>query len=118
MKKFSTYKVMMIWLLTVIFLFPHVVKSTHIFQCKHVCQTNECHTKEDSQNEDERRHPVHDCTTCPICKFTLPYFTEIESFGKIEIPQVQNIRILTGYDEDIFIPFFTSHYLRAPPVLC
>jgi hypothetical protein len=106
---------MMTWLLTAVFLFPHVVKSAHFLQCKHECRSNKCHTEEDSRKKDERHYPVHDCTTCLICNFSLPYFTETESLGTIEISQTPDIRISTGYDEDIYIPFFTSHYLRAPP---
>ncbi len=104
---------MMTWLLTVIFLFPYVVKSTHFFQYEHGCHSDTCHTEENSQQKKE--HAAHDCITCLICKITFSSFTETDPFDKIEIPQTQNIRISTGYDEDIYIPSFTSHYLRAPP---
>ncbi|MDR0394624.1 MAG: hypothetical protein LBH77_05650 [Tannerella sp.] len=106
MKRLSTYKVLITGLLTVLFLFPHVVKSTHILlRHKHTCQTHNCHTDE----------PAHDSTTCPVCKFLLPCFTETKPSVEIETPQRPNIRPFTGYNEDIRISFFTSHSSRAPP---
>ncbi len=114
MKKITTNKVILVWMLSAIFVLPHVVKSVHI--CQNAYQENVCHNHECSQPENKHQdYPEHNCTDCFVCQFTLAFFTETESFNQLIIDRQLNAIIYSVYQEDIYIPFFTSHHLRAPP---
>ncbi|MDR2917557.1 MAG: hypothetical protein LBV74_22425 [Tannerella sp.] len=114
MKRFTTNKVILAWLLSVTFVLPHVVKSVHIFQ--NVYRENVSHSHECSHPESKHQgYPEHNCTHCLVCQFTLAFFTETKPFNQLIVERHLNAIIYSVYQEDIYIPFFTSHHLRAPP---
>lgn len=117
MKRLSINKGVLVWLLSVVFIFPYIAKSAHLY---YECKENICHCHHNSEcslpNDKHHNFPEHDCTNCQICQFTLPYFTKAESFHQLSIIRKLNIIIDSVDQENIYIPVFTTRYLRAPPI--
>jgi len=144
MKRLTTHRIILIWLLVAVFIFPYIVKSAHIFSTacqENVCQENVCqlHTcrtadkqkgihepgqipeheseqyPEDSPDGKTEHHPIHNCDDCIICQFNISFFTEAYSHNYLSVIREIGSIIYPVYQEDVYIPFFTANNLRAPP---
>ena len=106
-----TYRIIIIWLLAAVFLFPYIIKSVHIYNECHSNHTADCSHAEEKENECHQ----HNCDSCLICHFTLSLFTEAESRNYHSAIRVLDCVILPAYRENVYIPYFTANPLRAPP---
>jgi hypothetical protein len=95
------------WLLLLLFILPHAVKTVHICRCVYFHNSND---------ERHSNHVHHNCNTCAICQFVLFPFTETN-------PNEFNftIKIICSepfvYTENVNISVVYNYRLRAPPRL-
>ncbi|MCC8172963.1 MAG: hypothetical protein LIO65_00760 [Odoribacter sp.] len=108
MKRFNLQKIMIVWLLLAIFIFPDVIKSFHMPHCG--CHNEVCETKK------EKKQREHDCETCLICHFSFYSFLpseEIkltESFSEYFSTQFYN-------EQEHYVSSVNSCYKRGPPCI-
>ena len=116
MKMTTTKRIIIVWLLSVILMIPHVVKSVHGFE--------ECHSGSYSyssgntdKKETQNNHHEHNCDDCTICRFVVPFFTETEQSPYISVIRELNIIISPACREELYISYVSTYNLRAPPSL-
>ena len=100
MKKIIRNRIIVVGLIA-LFAIPYTIQSLHVSH-------EYCSLEEHSEGED------HDCTHCPVCKFVLSTFTEVE------LPELQFTKTLidivsypASADTYLVNPF--PYYLRGPP---
>lgn len=98
-------RIIIAWLLFMVFMPFFLVKTIHQLE---ESDASVCHSKgESSQNV---------CHQCPICKFTLSPFTQVESFYFEVIIPVFNYEPVYEVNMMSYRPILSSK-LRAPPFL-
>ncbi|MDR1170867.1 MAG: hypothetical protein LBL24_00275 [Bacteroidales bacterium] len=105
MAKVKRHKILVIWLLSVVFILPFAVTTVHIYHIYHTAEHLE-HSCSDS----------HDCSDCPICRFILSFFTETAvvdaGFKVISF----SFKPVIFFQNKPFRQLLISYGLRAPPL--
>ncbi|MFV0398832.1 MAG: hypothetical protein ACK5JU_12610 [Bacteroidales bacterium] len=101
------YCITLAWALLLVFLIPATVKTIHLYrtECTYMHCSQECHG----------HHHSHNAKSCPVCQFTLPYYTEADT-SQPDAPVEQIVEIL--YTQEIshgHRSILFSRHLRAPP---
>lgn len=108
-RKNTINKIILPYLLSGIFILPFIVKSFHTYDVRCESEIHQCVDNHASSSS------KHDCKTCQICQFTLPYFTSPESSNQTSLLLLFKIERTTAYKEKQYFSVIHSHYLRAPP---
>lgn len=109
MKQNKINRVILAWLLAMVFVLPLVARAVHIYGSgcgEEVC----CHSGEHSSKQQP-----HDCDSCPICQFSFYSFTETDLLHHTAILTEYCCRVFIRYEESGFATLIHSAYLRAPP---
>ncbi|MDR2919888.1 MAG: hypothetical protein LBV72_11050 [Tannerella sp.] len=109
MKSNNVNRIVLAWLLSVIFIIPYVAKGIHIYQ-------NECCEELCSHCDGHHSHQ-HNCDTCPVCQFALSTFIEAD-FDKPDsgLTEFCSTLIYFLYNDKKYDSITHLDYLRAPPL--
>ncbi|MDR3308796.1 MAG: hypothetical protein LBS80_02450 [Tannerella sp.] len=114
MKNCKIYKAFVGWMLAGVFILPYVAKSVHGIESDPHHATADCRHH---NGHHHHNHPCDDCTCCKICQFTVFLYTKTKVVAPHPVVRELNVRIITDYKEEIYIPFYTTNLLRAPPTM-
>jgi|GEM_PF-2001965 len=107
LKKHQTNRIIIAWLLSLSMATPLITKTIHTYK-------SHSHNEACSHTEN---HSKHDCSTCLICLFTLPYFTESNPINPNTLFIVFGENLLIPYNENVYNSIKQFYQLRAPPLL-
>ncbi|MDR2383351.1 MAG: hypothetical protein LBD76_05645 [Prevotellaceae bacterium] len=102
-------KILIGWLLVILFALPPAAKDIHVCQCVYIQDHDHDHDHANSNNR-----LSHDCDTCAICQFVVFPFTEAESTEYVCIVETIYSKSYT-YQEHINSSIVYNYMLRAPP---
>jgi hypothetical protein len=102
-------KIVIAWLLSVVFVLPFIAKAVHIYENEY-CTSACSHTGHDESTK-------HDCNTCHVCQFSLSFFTEADFTSFDAIPITFYIDIIIPYKGKLYNSITHLNYLRAPPLM-
>ncbi|MDR0756426.1 MAG: hypothetical protein LBF85_01080 [Tannerella sp.] len=100
LKQIARNRGIIAWLFLAVFILPYVAKPVHVH--RHCDGGTEC------------AHSSHHCDDCPICHFSLSFFTEAE-MRTIDFTPPFSVCGQTVYKERILIFAVSSRHLRGPP---
>jgi hypothetical protein len=95
-------KVILIGLLLSVFALPFIAKPSHIH-----FYNIDCHDSNSTH---------HDQDDCPICHFTLSFFTGTALQEWSYTPLFNTFEAIVFSQEKIYTSTFSSNYLRGPPL--
>jgi hypothetical protein len=107
MRSLTTHKKLMVQFVIAVLAMSFTVKAVHIYHCCLFDEPPVCAGEP---------HPLHDSSTCPVCQFTFPPFTEAAfvSGGYHRLILVNVIPVVYSHHR-YCQPVYLSYTLRAPP---